>query len=69
MSTEPVDHNNERWSGFFLSEADAQKALEAMCKKQAENFRIVSAKKELLRKKKDAYLLYKFTIIKALFDK
>lgn len=69
MSTEPVDHNNDKWSGFFLTEADAQKALDAMCKKQAENFRIVSAKKELLRKKKDAYLLYKFTIIKALPDK
>lgn len=69
MATESVDHNNDKWSGFFLTEADAQKVLEAMCRKQSENFRIVSAKKELLRKKKDAYLLYKFTIIKALFDK
>ena len=65
---EPVNHNIEKWSGFFLTEEAAQKALEAMCKKHAENFLIISAKKELLRKKKDAYLLYRFTIIKAQKD-
>jgi hypothetical protein len=69
MTATSEHHNNMKWSGFFLSEDAAQKALDAVLVTESKNFRIVSAKKELLRKKKDAYYLYKFTIIKAPFDK
>jgi hypothetical protein len=69
MPATPEQHNNIKWSGFFLSEEAAQKALDAVLKSEGENFRIVSAKKELLQKKKDAYFLYRFTIIKAPLDK
>jgi hypothetical protein len=69
MPATPEQHNNMKWSGFFLTEEAAQKALEAVTTQESKNYRIVSAKKELLRKKKDAYFLYKFTIIKAPHDK
>jgi reverse gyrase len=60
----PIDHNNDRWIGFHLSELDAQKALEAATVKQAKKYRIVSASKTLLAKKKGDLLMYKFAIIK-----
>lgn len=62
-------HNNIKWSGFFLNEEAAQKALEAMCKQESKKgCRIISAKKILQLKKKDAYFLYSFNIIKASQD-
>jgi hypothetical protein len=65
----PEQHNNIKWSGFFLSEEAAQKALEAMLVMESKSSLIVSAKKELQLKKKGSYFLYKFTIIKAPLDK
>jgi hypothetical protein len=69
MAATPEQHNNIKWSGFFLTEEAAQKAFEAVLAQESKDFRIVSAKKELLKKKKDAYYLFKFTIIKASLDK
>jgi hypothetical protein len=69
MYASPEQHNNIKWSGFYLTEEAAQKALDAVVKSEGKNCLIVSAKKELLQKKKNAYLLYKFTIIKAPIDK
>jgi hypothetical protein len=69
MSATSEQHNNVKWSGFFLTEEAAQKALDAMVKAEKKNSQIISVKKELQLKKKDAYLLYKFTIIKRPFNK
>ena len=61
----PEHPNIIKLSGFYLSEEAAQKALDSILSNESKNSHIINAKKELLQKKKNAYFLYKFTIVTA----
>lgn len=65
MSSSKVDHNSEKWSGRFATEAAAQAELEAKVSKFAKTKNIVSAKKKLLDRTKSGSLMYTFSIITA----
>lgn len=54
-----VNDNTIKWSGFFKTEDDAQKDLEAKIAKVGLRKRIVSGKKELQEKRGTNNLLYK----------
>ena len=54
-----VDNNIIKWSGFYNSEEEAQKDLDEKLKKFSLRKNIVSAKKELLTKKRENELIYK----------
>jgi len=64
MDAPKVDKHDERWSGYFKSEKEAQEHLEYELKQLSKSNLILSAKKELNIKGKafNGLLLYKFIV-------